>query len=175
MTKFTIRFEVNPKKALEAVMYILSKRREVNNYNILKIIYEADKFHLNTYARPVTGDAIIKMPYGTVPNFVYDLLKSDPVALAMVELDDFPFERRGHMMSAKRKFYSEYLSLSDIEALDHGINEYIDLTFSQVEKKNHQEKCWIEGTMNQPIPFEEIITNDQVIEMLTSSSLKIVI
>jgi uncharacterized phage-associated protein len=174
-----IEFKANPRKALEAVLYVLSKRTKVNQYNILKIIFEADKYHLNHHARPVTGDLIVKMDFGTVPSLVYDMLKQQKNALIAVGLDEFPFKRDSqYMISATRAPALDLLSKSDIEALDHGIEEYIDLSFSQVMDKNHREKSWLEGEPDKAIPFENLIENKEVLEYLSEldgSPLRIVV
>lgn len=176
--KSKIQFNVNPHKVVESILYVLTKRPSVNLYNILKILFEADKYHLNLAGRPVTGDVIIKMKFGTVPSMAYDILnqKYDVLFGLGIDVADCPFKRVDYDISKLRDPDMDFFSLSDIEALDHGINEYIDLSFKQVEQKNHLENCWINGEMNKPIPFESMITNPDVEEYLRDvHPLKIVI
>src|SRR5207245_2507280 len=127
MSSRRIDFQVNYSKALEAVLYVLKQRRAVDLYATLKIIFEADKIHLNEHGRPVTGDRYIKMEYGTVPSFIYDMFKNDPLGLSALNIDKYPFRQVGHRLVAERAPDLDQLSESDIEALDRGIQKYVDL------------------------------------------------
>ena len=174
--KHRIEFELNYAKAIEALLYVLSKRKTLNLYNAIKIIFEADKVHLNLHGRPVTGDTYIKMEYGTVPSSIYDMIKGDPAGLAALELKAYPFKvEDAYYLKALRKPDLDVLSESDIEALDKGIKKYLNLTFSQVKDVNHSEKCWIDSELNQPIDFALIIENKKVLEDLESTPLRLVV
>ncbi len=162
-----IGFNVNQRKSLEAVLYLANKAGgKINIYNLLKAVFEADKIHLNKYARPVTGDSYIRMPYGTVPSTIYDFIKKDSLALASLNLDEYPFEINGHFLLPKRPSETKYFSKSDIHALDEGFDVYGNLEFGQVEDKNHKEKCWLETEPNAIIPFEKMIENQEVLKEL---------
>ena len=162
-----VKFEVDPDKAIEALTYLLSKQEKVNQYNALKALFEADKIHLNEYARPVTGDTYIKMDFGTVPSVVYNLIKGDSYTLASLNLDELPFERIGlHDLKANRAPRLEFLSETDIEALDAGAAKYFGLSFTEVKNLNHEERAWTESILNQPIDFSLMIENQEVREYL---------
>ena len=156
-----IRFTFNPQKAVEAILWII-KRGEPNIYNILKIFYEADKYHLNKYTRPVTGDNYVAMQFGTVPSAIYDLTKNPP--------EKTGFTKHGNRLKADngRTVYLGLFSKSDIEALEHGFVQYAGLGFKAVVQKNHKENAWIkavERTPKQaevsPILFEDMIDSDK--------------
>ncbi|MGK5087864.1 Panacea domain-containing protein [Bdellovibrionota bacterium FG-2] len=170
-----IKFEVNPAKALESFLYVLSKKPGANLYNVLKSLFAADKDHLNRHGRPVTGDTYMRMELGTVPSFIYDLVKGELLALMELGTSDLPFERRGYDLSAKRPPNLSLLSKSDIQSLDLGIAEYLNLSFEQVKKKNHQERCWVETGMNQRIDFELMIDDENMLAEIRSIPLKQVI
>lgn len=170
-----ISFEVNRPKAIEAVLYILNRhpKKRVDMYNVLKSLFEADKFHLNQHGRPVTGDTYIRMDRGTVPSFVYDAIKRAPDEGMRTERDEpTPFDRDGHDLIARRESDTKHLSKSDIEALEIGMKAYLHLPFGQVEKKNHEEKCWKVTARNKPIDFELIIENEEILEYLKSMPFK---
>jgi hypothetical protein len=75
----------------------------------------------------------------------------------------------------------DYLSQSDIEALNHGFNEYAGLDFKSVKDKNHEEKAWkknyvLRGDNNSaPIPFEDIIEEDWLREELSLVAYSVVL
>lgn len=171
-----IEFEINYAKTIEAILYVLSKGSAVNMYNVLKIMFEADKTHLNLHGRPVTGDSYVKMEHGTVPSNIFDMFKGDPTALAELEIEEFPFEKIGqYTLKAKRGPNLDYLSESDVEAINAGIDKYFGRKFGEVKDINHSEKCWIESEMNQRIEFELIIENEDVLKSLKESPLRLVV
>ncbi len=177
--KKKISFEINTEKTLEAILYVAQKLGgKVNQYNLMKIFFEADKYHLNKYARPVTGDIYIAMAYGTVPSSIKDFTDGSELALASMGIEEYPFLRNGHFVKMKRDPRMDFLSESDVEALDIGISQYGNLTFRQVNDKNHKEKAWIEtyhSRPNQVISFEDIIDDKDILQYLSENSYSIVI
>src|SRR4051812_12877508 len=69
----------NPGKTLEAIVLIASRLHAANLesdlHSISKLLYWADKWHLEHYGRTVSGDQYIAMKNGPVPSNVYDMLK----------------------------------------------------------------------------------------------------
>jgi len=49
-----IRFD--SEKALEAILYVASKAPIPDIYHVGKILYYADRFHLEAFGRLITGD-----------------------------------------------------------------------------------------------------------------------
>ena len=174
-----ISFEINGEKALEAILYVAQKLGgKVNQYNLMKIFFEADKYHLNKYARPVTGDVYIAMTFGTVPSSIKDFVAGNELALASMGIEEYPFLKEGHFIKPRRDPRMDLLSESDLEALDVGVMRYGSLTFQQVHDKNHSEQAWLktyQATPNQAISFEDMIDNNEVLEYLRENSHSIVI
>lgn len=172
-----IEFKVNYKKTLEAILYILNSRPRVNMYNLLKVVFEADKIHLNQAGRPVTGDTYLKLEHGTVPHTVYnEFFKFDEIALQIAGEDAFPYRKVApYYYEATRQADLDYLSKSDIRALNQGIEKYIDLPFGEVRELNHEERCWIESTLNCEIDFRKMIDNPEVLEELEENPLPVAI
>lgn len=154
------------------------KEGGVNMYNILKILFYADCYHLNKYMRPVTGDKYIAMPHGTVPELAYGILGRDELLMCNLELEVFPFRHLGkHFYAGTREYNSRYLSESDIEALQKGYSEYADLSFGVVKKKNHEHKAYTKAMRegNKYIMFEDLIYDEEVIEDLRENSQYVVV
>jgi len=153
-----IHFTLNPQKAVESLLWII-QRGEGNVYNAMKILFAADKYHLNHYAAPVTGDRYVAMKYGTVPIWIYNETKRG----------GHGFVRDGVSLRALpgRTFNRGLFSESDIEALEHGYNEYAGKPFKEVVLKNHREKAWINAIERTPeaaisdILFEDMIIGKQ--------------
>src|SRR5690606_9928660 len=90
----TIRFRTNPEKALEVILWFASKREGIDFHSILKLLFFADKYHLNGYGRPIVGDQYKALPYGPVAQTTYDILKREPLVLEELGLEELPFETR---------------------------------------------------------------------------------
>jgi len=156
----TIRFTINPQKAVEALIWII-QRGEGNVYNAMKILFAADKYHLNKYTRPVTGDKYAAMRFGTVPTWIYEATRLTSPGIG--------FKRNENTLTLEpgRVFYRGLFSISDLEALEHGFNEYSGKSFEAVKRKNHREKAWILARKRNPdahapdILFEDMIQNKQ--------------
>ena len=73
-----------------------------------------------------------------------------------------------HFYTAARKSDNEYLSESDIEALQKGYNEYADLNFEEVKKKNHENEAYVKAITvgNKYIRFEDLIHDKDVLKDL---------
>ncbi len=176
-----IRFNMNHKKSIEVILYIIQKLGgSVNQYNLMKILFEADKYHLNHYARPVTGDTYIAMEYGTVPRAIRDYVDSNHWYLGLIEREQYPFslDRKTWGVVSQEVPNLDYLSESDIEAIDCGIEKYGNLPFDMVCQLNHQEKAWVKtrnNNPNKPIPFEEFIDNKDILNVLQETAEFIVI
>ncbi len=89
----SIRFRFNAKKAVEVILWFAERRPGISFHTLLKLLFYADKRHLNRYGRPITGDDYIAMQYGPVASTTYDMLKGAPLALEYLE-GETPFEVR---------------------------------------------------------------------------------
>ena len=160
-----IHFNLNPQKAVESLLWII-QRGEGNVYNIMKILFAADKYHLNKHARPVTGDKYVAMPFGTVPIWIYEATKLTGPGIG--------FTRRGNTLALEsgRVFNRDKFSISDLEALEHGFAEYSGMSFDAVKQKNHDEPAWVLARNRNPdseapdILFDDILTNENFREDL---------
>ena len=70
-------FVLNAQKAIEAIVYLATKKPNMTQYYFMKMMFYADKYHLNMYGMPVIGDKYIKMANGPVPSFVLDAIHLD--------------------------------------------------------------------------------------------------
>ena len=155
----------------------------VNKYNLMKIMFESDRHHMIKYMRPVTGDTYIRMNFGTVPSAIFDLIKRESLDYYLNEagMEFLPFsldtkQDNAHIVVSETPADTDYLSASDIEALDKGINEYGRLSFNEVKEKNHKEKCWRDTPANAQIPYESILEgHHEVIGFLRENSQVIVL
>jgi len=167
-----IEFKINKQKAIECVLWLI-QRGENDMYCIWKMMFEAEKYHLNKYGRPITGDTYNAMEYGTVPDWLYDYANQLDTKRGFVKRENTFLAER----VPTRKLFSE----TDIEALDYGCNKYTGLSFNEVKKENHKEPAWENNWKKRgilkkvPIPFEELIEEAWLKEELEWSSRFLVI
>jgi len=164
-----IKFNINTQKAIEALLWII-QRGETNVYNAMKILFSADKFHLNKYGCPVTGDRYIAMQFGTVPSWIYDATKLTKPGLGFI--------KNGNSLTLEpgRGYDPALLSDSDIEALNHGFSEYAGKSFESVKQQNHSEQAWLKAIERNPsseasdILFEDMIEEEWLAEELKETA-----
>lgn len=158
-----LRFQFNEKKGVEALTYIASKWPGVTAFFAAKVLFFAEKQHLNRYARPIVGDTFIAMPNGPVPSTLYDFIKGrldqagDPEAIMtalLIERDPYP------RVVARRAPDHNALSLSDIECLDEAITLCRERGFGALSNLTHQERAWLEAPANGPMDYEHMIDGE---------------
>jgi hypothetical protein len=158
-----IRFNMNTQKAIECVLWLIQRGGTIsyNMYNIWKMLYAAEKYSLNKYGCPITGDNYYAMDFGTVPDWLYESTK--------IKQGGIDFYREGYFLYAKRPPEEGYLTDFNIEALEFSYNEYAGLDFDAVKNKNHEEPAWKKNYVPNSsalIPFEDIIEKEWVKEDL---------
>lgn len=167
-----ISFRMNYEKAVEALVLLAKLKPGIDIYHISKVLFYADKRHLNLYARPVLGDDYICMQHGPVPSGVRDLLTEnawlspdliDKVAEAL------EIEGRHRNLRAKREPDLSLFSETDIECLEWSLREYGDKPFSKLRDLTHKETCYLVAGTNEPIDYRYMVdeTNPNRAEILS--------
>ena len=158
-----LRFQFNEKKGVEALTYVASKWPGLTAFFAAKVLFFAEKKHLNCYARPIVGDTFIAMPNGPVPSTLYDFIKGrldqagDPDAvMAALSIERDPYPR----VAAQREPDLEVLSPSDLECLDAAIAFCQGREFGALSNLTHQERAWLSAPANGPMDYENMIDGD---------------
>jgi uncharacterized phage-associated protein len=158
-----LRFAFDERKGVEALTYIASKWPGITAFFAAKVLFFAEKYHLNRYARPIVADTFIAMPAGPVPSTLYDFLQGrlgqagDPDALAAalsIRRDRYP------QVTALRAADMDVLSPSDVECLDEALEFCRARSFSVLSSLTHQERAWLEAPANGPMNYEAMIDDD---------------
>ncbi|MCH8097966.1 MAG: SocA family protein [Proteobacteria bacterium] len=159
-----IKFKINWQKAIEAIVWLARGRPGISPFFIAKVLYYADKKHLQLYARPILGDTYIKMEHGPVPSGVQDLVNMnsflDPdlleAAAAAIKVS------RGNVpkVKARRKPNLDVFSPTDIACLEGALAEYGDLPFAKLRELSHSERAWREAPENGPMDYSLMLDDD---------------
>lgn len=148
-------------KALEVILFIAKSLSYPSLHSIAKMLYLADKLHLQDYGRMICGDRYIAMEYGPVPSAIYDMMKV-AAKRATVDVDwdeiiqDALDVHQGRYIIPKRDSDMDLLSESEVECLQQTISLYGKKSFGELTDITH-DVAWNETGDNQPISIESIV------------------
>lgn len=152
-----MRFEYEPEKALESLLYVCRRVRDNDMYLSLKTLYMADKDSLAKYGRFLFGDWYCAMEHGPVGSHAYDIVKFARGENRFCDVEDVDKALRieGNRLVAMREPDLSWLSSSDIECLDNAIESYGLLRFRQAKDRSH-DQAWRATERNRAMPIDSI-------------------
>lgn len=149
-------------KALEVILFIAKNLQGTATFHsISKMLYLADKLHLQEYGRLICGDRYIAMEYGPVPSAIYDMMK---VAGKRTSIDvdwdeiiqDAMGVAHGRNVFAKRDCNMDMLSESELECIQRTISQFGKKSFGQLVDITH-DSAWKAVEENETIPVDAIV------------------
>lgn len=160
-----LKFVFNEAKAVEALAYIASRQAGLAPIFVCKILFFAEKWHLNKFGRPIIADTYIAMPRGPVPSTVKNYIdqnfgwveepESLSEAVAIDKAKGWP-----RLMPGMRPPNMSLFSPSDIECLDAAIEFCRNKRADELSQITHFEKAWREADANRPMDYEKFIDDD---------------
>lgn len=129
------------------LLYILTHSNDGQRdiYSLVKTAYYAQQNHLAQYGTPLFKDCICALPFGPVPSNIYNVLK-----MASGDSNELDYHRSDDMhlasdainfksgrYSAKEDPNMDFLSKSDIESLNYGIEKVAKMSFNQIKEDTH--------------------------------------
>ena len=138
---------------------------------LMKLCFFADKYHLETYGKPMLNHNYTKMQRGPVPMYVYTLIKnnentdSDDLESEVKEFnihinvkerqdDDSPrFEN-------KKPFDEKFFSKSQMIILDRLIVDFKEISKKEISDLSHDTLAWQSVNLNENISFSSMIDNN---------------
>lgn len=135
MTFYIKRFDRD--KALEVIVFIAKELKSPTLQSISKMLYLADKQHLQDYGRLICGDKYVAREHGPVPSAIYEMMKvADNRASIDIDWDIMIQEAiiviNGRSVASKRDCNRDMLSQSDIECIEKVIADYGGKTLGQL-------------------------------------------
>lgn len=124
---------------MNAALWVLEKlpENERRLHKLFKILWFADLDHLKKYGRTVTGDTYSAMPYGPVPSALYDEIKH-PADESKKRIFRFDKPEGKGFLSAPHGPDMDYLSETDVEALQKSFDANKDESFNGLRDKSHK-------------------------------------
>ena len=159
------KFKVSYSKAIESIVWLANQNPDIDIYHIIKVIFFADKDHLNKYGRPIHGDTYIHMDNGPVPSAIRDIVTQN-VFLSPNHLEEIQdsleikSRKEYYKTSAKRPPNLDYFSKSDIECLGSSLKKHGHLSFDDLYKLTHSEKCYSQTSNKDEISYSLMVDDD---------------
>lgn len=147
-----VSFIFDEEKAAAAIAYLASRNiPDLSKGKLCKLLFLADKHHLVRFGRPITGDRICAMKDGPVPSATLNMLNqilASPESANPLLADAVSVNRTfsNPHFEAREFNLGEYLSESDLEALNAIAQTYGGKTFSELRRITHDmpayNKAW---------------------------------
>lgn len=166
--------DFDSKKLTELLLYILCKTGGVDFYHAFKILYFAEMNHLAKWGSGIVPDKFRALKYGPVPTYLYDAIKElgNPRTALSEELSGsirLAGEDAPNVLLSKREVNTDYLSKSEIDALNQSIEEHESMTFGQLMRKSH-DAAWDEANRRvngsniiSPVSMAKVMNADKAI------------
>ena len=156
--------EFNAHAALAAILFILTRSACATTiHKACKLLYFAEKLHLERYGRQIVGDTYFALQHGPVPSEIYDAIKYADGRGHYLSLDKDlrdAFKRcievRHNYLRARCEPNLDDLSRSDVRCLEQVIADYGNASFEERTSQSH-DAAYSQTKRNAEIPLENIV------------------
>jgi uncharacterized phage-associated protein len=149
-----LKFNANGEKVVNMIAYFAGRCADATKMKISKLMYFADKVHLNRFGRPISGDTYIRMKFGPVPSMGLNLMRHTAYYENVSELFDELIEVKGNEVRPLEEFNGKIFSRSDISVMNDVIEEFGNVHALRLSDLSHDESAWKKAEMNRKIDFE---------------------
>lgn len=158
----TVKFDFNHEKAVEVLAFLASEWDGISPFYVSKVLFFAEKWHLNEYGRPIIGDTYIAMKEGPVPSIIRDYINGNfqrvqkPGSLdAAVKIENGPYFKKLHR--GDRAVDMAKLAETDIEQIRKAIAFCKGKSRDSLSKLTHKEKSWSAAPLNRDMKYENFV------------------
>ncbi len=139
---------------------------------LMKLCFFADKYHLETYGKPILNHSYTKMEKGPVPMYVYTLIKNSKNIDKDDDLESEVKEFNAHINVKERQtddsprfenyksFDEKFFSKSQIIILDRLVLEFKDIDKKEISDLSHDTSAWKSVNLHENISFSSMIDNN---------------
>ena len=140
------RFVFQREKAVEMVLYLAQRIDDPTVMKICKLMYFADKHHLDQWGQFLCGDDYVAMEHGPVPTDVYDMLKKAQVKGSEdfeIYLKKEPYQKKPQPhIKPLREENMDMISEAARQSLDWVLCEYGAMRIGRLYEIAHEEEAW---------------------------------
>ena len=153
---------------LEA-LYYMSKRldKPLEKLAALKLLFFADRYHLRKYGRLISEDTYYALPHGPVAsnslNIINSVLNGENTGSDKIYIER---ESKNVVKAVDDSFEIEYLSDSDMEAIDFALDEFGNLSAWDLRDLTHEYPEWkrYKETLESNLSRRELIKMEDFFE-----------
>jgi uncharacterized phage-associated protein len=173
----TLQFRPKFDKIIEFMLYLAHMRPNADKYQVVKLMYLADREHLNIYGRPITFEQYAALPFGPVASNAMDLMEHDKFTFRKAGIKSLPFEIAKKIIDTKeveclstplRDIDVDIFSKSDIRVINDTIERFGDKSFDELFNITHEhaayKRAWRRrgSARSSPMFYEEMIEDDSM-------------
>ncbi len=161
----SLRFDFDPNKALQVVLWFLSKHGgELDRMKLLKLIFFADFAFIENYGTAITGGDYVNMKQGPVHSQIYDEFKSPKLFKGRIA------EGTGFNIVQKSPVNESVLSQAELETMDSVNSKYGNLDSMSLSKITHNLHLYKDYAPNDgrkavPIPYEAFYNDNDLLSV----------
>jgi uncharacterized phage-associated protein len=128
---------ISQRKAANAIVFFLLKspKNKMGRLKLMKLLWLADRIHLNNYGRMILRDNYYALPFGPAPTQTLNMSNGP--------LDGFFTLVGKYTLAATGEFNPSYFSKSDIEVLNLVWDKYGGLDDIRLKDVSHNFKEWL--------------------------------
>ena len=173
----TLQFRPKFEKIIEFMLYLAHARPNADKYQVVKLMYLADREHINIYGRPITYEQYAALPFGPVASNAMDLMERDRFTFKKAGVDSLPFEIGTLVIDSKevpclsrplRDVDMDIFSKSDIKVMNDIIERFGSKSFDELFNITHEHRAYKNAwrrrgsARSSPMLYEEMIEDDSM-------------
>lgn len=161
----TLKFTFNQDKALAALGFVASIEQGLSPLYVSKVLFFAEKDHINRYGRPILGDTFIAMPRGPVPSTVKNYIDQNWDWVERPErFSDYLSIRRTRGLLTLHPGAEapnlDLLSETDRDCISRAIEFCRTKNPQQLSDLTHFEAAWLNADANRPMDYEDFVEDE---------------
>lgn len=170
----TPHFDFDLNKAVEIIIYLARRVSEPTILRIFKLVYLAEKLHLERYGVMLCNDRYDALQYGPAPRNTYDIINEARYS------DDYGFRVRERDIETLRLENSGHISEAAKHCLDEVLERFGNLSIGRLVEESH-DSAWAEAWNDSGVarrfemPLETIVANlkngDEILAYLRNEGL----
>lgn len=161
----TMKFRFNEEKALAALAFVAGEEPGLSPFFVSKIMFFADKWHVNRFGRPIVGDDYIRMQDGPVPSTIKNYIDENWKRIPKPTNFDAAIRiKRGLWLrwlhAGKGEANQSLLSQTDKDCLQEAVRFCRGKSKEELSELTHHEKAWKQAENGRPMNYEDFVDDD---------------
>lgn len=159
------RFAFSERKALAALALIARARPGLTPLYVAKIMYFAERWHINRYGRPIVADDYIAMPQGPVPSVIKNFIDENWDWVQRPEQIEraIMIDRSGkyaRLMPTDDAYDFSSLSATDVDCIREAIQFCADKLPETLSDLTHTHAAWKRAERNRIMDYRLFVDED---------------